>query len=179
MSAPTSKSLHDALAARVAQLEQQLTEVRLKQGALSTPSVQDSVSQQASGQGDYAYYANLPTQVRLIGNDFHLAPTPVNLLTGAGFQVCRDNLGYNPLMGAITGAPPTSPTSGTHYQNTTGHDLQVSITGGTVTTITVYDPTNTNGVTVGTATNASFIVPAGCYYSVTWTTRPTAAYAGL
>lgn len=91
----------------------------------------------------------------------------------------RGNTGRNPLGGAVTGTPTATPVSTTHYRNTTGSDLLVSLTGGTVSNVTVYDTGNANGVTVATATGCIFVLPAGAYYATTWTVQPTAAFYGL
>lgn len=95
--------------------------------------------------------------------------------------IVRGNLGFNPQMGAITNTPTTAPASGTtnKYQNLSGCDLEVTITGGTVSNVTVYDTSNANGVTKATATGCVFLLPAYASYSVTYTVAPTVAYSGL
>lgn len=96
----------------------------------------------------------------------------------ANWPIVRDNPGFNPVGGAVGNTPPAAPVSGTHYQNTSGVDLTVSLTGGTVSNVTVYDSANANGTTVATATGCVFTLKAGAYFSVTWSAQPTAAYSG-
>src|SRR5579875_1168113 len=61
---------------------------------------------------------------------------------------------------------PTVPATGTAVTNTNAYPVQVSITGGTVTAVTV------NGKSTG-LTSGSFVVPPGGTISMTYTAAPT------
>lgn len=61
---------------------------------------------------------------------------------------------------------PAVPASTTAYTNSTGQSAQVTVTGGTVTSITV------NGTQVATATNYTATVPAGETIAITYSAAP-------
>lgn len=67
---------------------------------------------------------------------------------------------------APTVSTPAVPASGANVQNPNAFPVNVTITGGTLTNVTV------NGVTVGT-TDGTYLVPSGGTISVTYTVAPT------
>lgn len=83
-------------------------------------------------------------------------------------KIVKGNLGYNPIAStAITvGASPFT------YTNNTGDTVNVFVTGGTVSSVTL------GGNTVATATNTVVPVPQGQSVAVTYTVAPTMTYVG-
>lgn len=77
-----------------------------------------------------------------------------------------------PVSGAFTTpAIPASPTGPVY--NVTGQNVQVVITGGTVTVIAI------NGTTVATATGQTVALPAGGYIALTYSSAPTWTWSAL
>ena len=86
-------------------------------------------------------------------------------------NVLRGNQNYNPV-GKFTAQPPV-PASGTLYTNTLNADAMVTITGGTVTGISI------GGQPTGlTATPATVRVPAGQTITLTYSAAPTWVWFG-
>ena len=67
---------------------------------------------------------------------------------------------------------PAIPASGTVIPNTTGWYLDVSLTGGTVSNVTVTTQTGSTA-TVATSSPCSFAVPPGGSYTITYSVVPT------
>jgi hypothetical protein len=79
------------------------------------------------------------------------------------------NIGYNPFgLGSIS--PSGSPFT---YGNDFGAPIAVSITGGTVSSVTV------NGYQVASATNTTVVLPHGISMVVTYSVAPTMNYYGI
>ena len=83
-------------------------------------------------------------------------------------KIIKGNLGYNPIAStSITvGASPFT------YTNNTGDAVNVFVTGGTVSSVTL------GGNTVATATNTVVPVPQGSSVVVTYSAAPTMTYIG-
>jgi hypothetical protein len=95
----------------------------------------------------------------------------------AGVSI-KNNMGYNPVgMLAYSGGSPNVPTSGSYLQNTYGFDVEVAISGGAVTVVTLgTDSSHARDIT---ATGGIFLVPAGTYIKLTYSVTPTWEWYGL
>lgn len=73
------------------------------------------------------------------------------------------------LAGGITITPPAVPASGTPQSNTTGQNIWVTTSGGTVTAVTVTGP----GAPAALTGNGSILLPPNCSITLTYSVAPT------
>ena len=73
------------------------------------------------------------------------------------------------LAGGGTISPPAVPASGTPQTNTTGQNIWVTTTGGTVTAVTVTGP----GAPAALSGNGSILLPPNCSITLTYSAAPT------
>lgn len=108
------------------------------------------------------------TNVNIVGNDLTGNGSGLVDNTGAITKVIKGNLGYNPIASTsitVTASPFT-------YTNNTGDTVNVFVTGGTVSSVTL------GGNTVAAATNTVVPVPQGASVVVTYSSAPTMTYIG-
>ena len=97
---------------------------------------------------------------------------PTNLLGMSVFHFREATLftgGTPTLAGGITLSPPGVPASGTPVANSTGQNVWVTTTGGTVTAVTVTGP----GAPAPLVANGSILLPPNCSITLTYSSPPT------
>jgi hypothetical protein len=70
---------------------------------------------------------------------------------------------------------PAIPASGTAQANTTGQNVSVALTGGTVTSVTVTTAAGVSS-TVATSSPASYDIPPGGSHTITYSAAPAQAW---
>lgn len=99
---------------------------------------------------------------------FDIFDAPASLITVGG-QMCAVR---NVAQSAGRQTAPTIPGSGTAFQNPFFRDAYVTITGGTVTAITMKQGSTAGPVSVGTSSFTG-IVPSNAYLTLTYSAAPT------
>src|SRR6266567_1577583 len=136
-------------------------------------SISDSIQIKATNSDihDNTVNQNIVEQVGAQNNNIHdnqIAAGKTIIIVGTQTKV-RNNPGHNPKGGNIA---PTIPASNTPLTNTTGYDVTVFISGGTLSNVAI------GGVSTGGLSTESYRLPVGQSITLTYTVAPTWTWFG-